>query len=109
MAGVEGYVESAALGFLAGVNASFAARAEAPVPPPPETAHAALLRHLCNDAGGKFQPSNINYGLLPPLVGGPRRMARRDKRQRLAERALAALEPWRARISPVGQAEPRAS
>ncbi len=99
MAGVEGYVESAALGFLAGVNAVFAARGQTPPPPPAETAHSGLLRHLGNRSGGAFQPSNINYGLLPPLPGELRRLPRRDKRQRLAERALAALEPWRQQMS----------
>ena len=94
MAGVEGYVESAALGFLAGVNAAFAARGLSAPPPPVETAHAGLLRHLANGAG-KFQPSNINYGLFPPLEGSAKRIPRRDKRQRMAERALEALEPWR--------------
>jgi methylenetetrahydrofolate--tRNA-(uracil-5-)-methyltransferase len=100
MAGVEGYVESAALGFLAGVNTAFVARGEMPPLPPPETAHAGLLRHLANDGGGKFQPSNINYGLLPPLSSEFRRIPRRDKRQHLAERALAALDSWRERIRP---------
>lgn len=94
MAGVEGYVESAALGFLAGVNAAFAARGLTAPPPPAETAHAGLLRHLANDAG-KFQPSNINYGLFPALDAAARRLPRREKRQRMAERALEALEPWR--------------
>lgn len=98
MAGVEGYVESAALGFLAGVNAAFAARGEQPPPPPNETAHAGLLRHLGNESAS-FQPSNINYGLLPPLAPEFRRLKRRDKRQRTAERALAALEPWRQQIA----------
>jgi methylenetetrahydrofolate--tRNA-(uracil-5-)-methyltransferase len=94
MAGVEGYVESAALGFLAGVNAAFAVRGLGAPPPPPETAHASLLRHLAN-ASGKFQPSNINYGLFPPLEGAAKRLPRREKRQRMAERALEALESWR--------------
>jgi methylenetetrahydrofolate--tRNA-(uracil-5-)-methyltransferase len=94
MAGVEGYVESAALGFLAGVNAAFAARGLTAPLPPAETAHAGLLRHLENDAG-KFQPSNINYGLFPALDAAARRLPRREKRQRMAERALEALEPWR--------------
>ncbi len=109
MAGVEGYVESAALGFLAGVNAASVAFGEVPVLPPGETAHAALLRHLGNAAGGKFQPSNINYGLFPPLGSEFRRIPRRDKRQRLAERALAALDPWYQRILPAQLVEPRSA
>jgi methylenetetrahydrofolate--tRNA-(uracil-5-)-methyltransferase len=95
MAGVEGYVESAALGFVAGVAAASAARGEAPPLPAPETAHGALLTHLREADPAHFQPMNVNWGLFPPLESGPRRLARRELRRLLAERALRALEPYR--------------
>jgi methylenetetrahydrofolate--tRNA-(uracil-5-)-methyltransferase len=98
MAGVEGYVESAALGLLAGVFAACSMRGE-PAPLPPEaTAHGALLHYLQTAAPKNFQPMNVNYGLFPPLGDLPRRMPKREKNERLAQRALAALEPWRAAI-----------
>jgi methylenetetrahydrofolate--tRNA-(uracil-5-)-methyltransferase len=88
MAGVEGYVESAALGWLAGVNASWRARGADPPPPPPTTAHGALLYHLMEANPKDFQPMNVNYGLFPPLEGLSRRMRKREKHERYAERAL---------------------
>jgi methylenetetrahydrofolate--tRNA-(uracil-5-)-methyltransferase len=97
MAGVEGYVESAALGFVVGVNASARARgAEAPLPAD-ETAHGALLRHLREANPERFQPMNVNYGLFPALDDPPRK--KREKNQRLAERALAALGPYAAAVA----------
>jgi len=108
MAGVEGYVESAALGFLAAMHACRRLAGEPLVAPPRETAHGALLAHLANDAARDFQPSNVTYGHFPPVVAPvapppardarPRR-GRRGERKRarneaLAERALAALVPY---------------
>ncbi len=97
--GVEGYVESAALGFVAGVNAAF--RAHGLLAPEPEacTAHGALLGHLREARSQGFQPTNVNFGLFPPLDGAPR-VARKEKNQRLAERALAALERYRSAAAP---------
>ncbi|MBW2229740.1 MAG: methylenetetrahydrofolate--tRNA-(uracil(54)-C(5))-methyltransferase (FADH(2)-oxidizing) TrmFO [Deltaproteobacteria bacterium] len=112
IAGVEGYVESAALGFLAGMGAARAARGEEPVLPPRATAHGSLLAHL-GDANPKhFQPMNVNYGLFPPLpppepVPGQRRTRKRSKREKnqaLAHRALESLEPWRDAIAPTREA-----
>ena len=99
MAGVEGYVESSALGFVVGVNAAFAAHGQ-PVPEvPPETAHGALLRHLAPGGRSDFQPSNVNYGLFAPLRDAPRKLRRREKVERLADRALSALPEWNAQIA----------
>lgn len=67
MAGVEGYVESAALGYLVGVCVARRAQDLPPERPSPETAHGALLRHLQNANSKHFQPMNVNYGLFPPL------------------------------------------
>jgi methylenetetrahydrofolate--tRNA-(uracil-5-)-methyltransferase len=100
MVGVEGYVESAALGFVAGVNAARAARGEAKVMPPAETAHGALLGYLRTSDPQRFQPSNVNYGLFPPLEeGGARRLRKREKNERLAERALASLAGYAERVA----------
>jgi len=94
LAGVEGYVESAALGLLAGVFAAAEERGAALPPPDPCTAHGALLGHLAEAEPRGFQPMNVNYGLFPPLEPGPRRLPRREKASRLAERALAQLAPF---------------
>jgi methylenetetrahydrofolate--tRNA-(uracil-5-)-methyltransferase len=90
--GVEGYVESAASGFLAGIIAACLARETAPPLPPPETALGALIGHVTNADARHFQPMNVNYGLFPELPG---RVKKKEKRQMLAERALAALDIWR--------------
>jgi len=103
MAGVEGYVESAALGFLAGIHAAAALRGASPVLPDPRTAHGALLRYLVDSAPRHFQPTNATYGLLPPLEAGDRdtgagaprkKLRKREKNERLARRALDALAPY---------------
>ncbi len=99
MAGVEGYVESAALGLLAGVNASFAVRGDEPVLPDETTAHGALLRYLVEADPRNFQPMNVNYGLFPPLADLPRRTPKREKHARLAKRALEALAPFAERTA----------
>jgi methylenetetrahydrofolate--tRNA-(uracil-5-)-methyltransferase len=88
--GVEGYVESAATGIVAGINASRLLQGLEPVVFPPETAVGALCRYITHADPDHFQPMNIAFGLLPP----PERRIR-DKRRRklyLARRALAALD-----------------
>lgn len=104
MAGVEGYVESAALGLLAGTIVSRRAQGKSVALPPPETAHGALLRHLQNADAKHFQPMNVNYGLFPALdkeestfvakSGRRKKLPKREKNQKLAGRALAALEAF---------------
>jgi methylenetetrahydrofolate--tRNA-(uracil-5-)-methyltransferase len=94
MAGVEGYVESAALGFLAGIHAASAARGETPPEPDPCTAHGALLRHLREASPRDFQPMNVNFGLFPPLPAEGRKLRKRERAERMSARALAALEPY---------------
>lgn len=98
ISGVEGYVESAAMGFLAGLFAPRAQRDEALPLPPATTALGALLGHLADSAPDNFQPMNVNYGLFPPLEG--QRMKRADRRLAMAERALADLEDWRQGVLP---------
>ena len=91
--GVEGYVESAAIGLLAGRFAAAARLGHEASPPPPTTALGALLRHITGDADmASFQPMNINFGLFPPLSPEPGRHA--DRKPVLARRALADLDAW---------------
>lgn len=89
--GVEGYVESAGSGFLAGLNAARLAAGEELTVPPPATALGALVQHITNAEPRHFQPMNVNYGLFPDLPG---RVKKKEKRGRLAERALAELDHW---------------
>ncbi len=98
LAGVEGYVESAALGLLAGVFAALRAQGEEPVLPRSTTAHGALLHWLVSADPASFQPMNVNHGLFPPLEGLARRTPKHAKRLELAERALADLEPFARRV-----------
>lgn len=92
--GVEGYVESAATGLLAGLNIARMLAGEPCVVPPPTTALGALLAYVTDPRRKDFQPMNANYGLFPPLPGRERG---REKRERLARRALHDLEEWMAR------------
>ena len=93
--GVEGYVESAASGFLAGVAAVCLAEGRALPLPPPVTALGALMVHITNADVKHFQPMNVNYGLFPELPG---RVRKKERRQKLAERALAALDEWKGKL-----------
>ena len=99
LAGVEGYVESAALGLLAGIHVAFASRGGEAPQPPAGCALAALLRHLREGSPDHFQPMNVNFGLFPPLPGSPR-LRRRERYQRLSERALDELEAYRQAVAP---------
>ena len=90
MTGVEGYVESAASGLMAGINAAKLAKGEAPIIMPQETTIGSMAYYITHAEGKHFQPMNANFGLLPEL---PERI--RDKKSRyeaLANRALTALE-----------------
>jgi methylenetetrahydrofolate--tRNA-(uracil-5-)-methyltransferase len=109
--GCEGYVESAAIGLLAGRFAAAERLGENMVPPPHTTAHGALLAHITgghietSDAGPRsFQPMNVNFGLFPPLARTPARDASGGrlrgtaktaaKKAALCTRALHDLENW---------------
>jgi len=94
--GVEGYVESASNGFLAGVNAAKLAQGLSLTVPPPETAIGALISHITNADAAGFQPMNVNYGLFPALSG---KVKKKEKRDLLSRRALAALEEWRKELA----------
>jgi len=90
--GVEGYVESAASGFLAGIAAAGLLHGLPLSVPPYETAMGALMNHITNADVKHFQPMNVNYGLFPELPG---RVKKKERRQKLAERAMAALDEWK--------------
>ena len=96
LSGVEGYVESAAMGLLAGINAGRQALGQPPLVPPLATAHGALISHLTVTDPRYFQPSNINFGLFPPLEG---RIAKKERGQRRASQALALIDEWRQTLS----------
>ena len=92
--GVEGYVESAAIGLLAGRFAAAARHGTTIAPPPPTTALGALLAHITGGGDARnFQPMNVNFGLFPPLSPDPGRHA--DRKPLYSRRALADLEAWR--------------
>jgi methylenetetrahydrofolate--tRNA-(uracil-5-)-methyltransferase len=95
--GVEGYVESAAIGLLAGRFAAAERLGRAVVPPPPTTAHGALLGHITGGAeAATFQPMNVNFGLLPPLAQRPgKRLKKKERRPAMSARALEDLAAWR--------------
>jgi len=89
LTGVEGYLESAGTGLLAGVNAVRLLRGDTPVLLPPTTALGSLVRHICRADPRTFQPMNVNFGLLPSL--DPPIRAKRERRRSLVERALRSL------------------
>ena len=91
LTGVEGYVESAAMGLMAGINAARRAQGLPLVTPPRTTAHGALIAHLTNTASRDFQPMNVNFGLFPPLLT---RVAKKLRGAAYAGRALQELEEW---------------
>jgi methylenetetrahydrofolate--tRNA-(uracil-5-)-methyltransferase len=111
--GVEGYVESAAVGLLAGRFAAAERKGEAMAPPPATTALGALLAHItgghilddaASSRSSSFQPMNINYGLIPPLETAPtqgedrRRLKGKErgmeKKRLMSRRALRDLDAW---------------
>ena len=90
--GCEGYVESAAVGLMAGRFAAAEARGERLDPPPAETAHGALLAHITGGANAAtFQPMNVNFGLFPPLPEGA---PKNERKPAMARRALERLAGW---------------
>ena len=95
--GVEGYVESAAIGLLAGRMAANDRLQSSWMPPPADTAHGALLSHITGGAmADSFQPMNVNFGLFPELPTDQRgrRPRGRDRKAAYAKRALESLGQW---------------
>ncbi len=93
LTGVEGYTESTATGLLAGINLARMLAGDEPVVPPPTTMLGALYRYLREADPRHFQPMNANFGLVEAL--GMRVKDKRLKKEKLAERALAAMARWR--------------
>ena len=90
--GVEGYVESAAMGLLAGRFAAAERLGRPTSPPPPTTALGALLGHITGGAeSANFQPMNVNFGLFPPLA---EKLGKKQRKPAQARRALADLDDW---------------
>jgi len=96
MSGVEGYVESAASGLLAGINAAALVNGERPSCPPRTTAIGALAYYASHANPATYQPSNITFGIMEPLATKKRGV---DKKLAMSERALADLQAWHARAS----------
>jgi len=92
MTGVEGYVESTAMGLLCGINAHRYAKGLPAAVPPPATAMGALVHYITQSQAIPFQPMNVNFGLLPPLTEKSRR---RGRRLLFAKRALKEIEAWK--------------
>jgi methylenetetrahydrofolate--tRNA-(uracil-5-)-methyltransferase len=91
--GVEGYIESTAMGLCAARFCAGRLRGHPVAPPPPESAIGALHQHVTRPrrSDERFEPMNINYGLMPPLPGRP---SKRDRRRLFASRAVAAFSAW---------------
>ena len=90
--GVEGYVESSAIGLLAGRFAAAECHGASCAPPPDTTAFGALLAHITKGADAKtFQPMNVNFGLFPPLA---ERTHKKERKPAMSKRALSDLENW---------------
>ena len=89
--GVEGYLESAATGLLAGINAARLVDEKGLVVPPPTTALGGLLGYITDAGRKRFQPMNVSFGLLPPLYA---RLHGKEKKLMMARRALADMDAW---------------
>ncbi len=96
VSGVEGYVESAASGLIAGRNAAAIARREPLSPPPRTTAIGALAYYVSHADAAHYQPTNITFGIMPPLdeIAGTRPKKGADRKLAVAARALADLQAW---------------
>jgi methylenetetrahydrofolate--tRNA-(uracil-5-)-methyltransferase len=106
MTGVEGYIESAATGLLAGINAARLLCGAPPAVPPATTAIGALLRYITDSERRNFQPMNINFGIIPPLAA---RLRGRAKKEMMARRALADMAAWArdaAAVDPISETRP---
>ncbi len=95
--GVEGYMESTAMGLVAGIFAAVSLSGGEPSPPPEETAIGSLLKYVTSYQGKNFQPMNINLGIFPPLPQD--QTERKLKGSLMAKRALTALKSWRTTLT----------
>ena len=95
MSGVEGYVESAASGLIAGMNAAALVKGDRILSPPRTTAIGALAYYVSHADPAHYEPSNITFGILQPLERAPK--GKKARNEALSARALADLETWKAR------------
>lgn len=105
--GCEGYIESAAVGFMAGYFTACQALGQEPKLPPRNTAFGAMLNHLIDDTNIEdFQPMNINFGIFPTIQGETttngkfRKIKGMDRKKAYSERAMAEIAPWIEEIKP---------
>lgn len=96
MTGVEGYIESAASGIVAGLNAARFAKGEPLLTLPPETAMGALAHYVSSADPEGFQPMKINWGIFPTFA---EKIKKKDKKKALSERGLLAMEGWLASLT----------
>lgn len=97
--GVEGYMESTAMGLVAGINAAKLIKGEALNPLPTESAIGSLINYITTCEPDRFQPMNINLGIMPPLE---KRIRNKDEKKRLvAERAIKAISMWKGEYAEV--------
>ncbi len=103
MTGVEGYIESASSGLVAGINAARLAGGQDPLIFPAESCHGALCHYITTSEARHFQPMNVNFGILPPIELRDERgryiKDKKRKKQLLAQRALAAIELFRSALT----------
>jgi methylenetetrahydrofolate--tRNA-(uracil-5-)-methyltransferase len=92
--GVEGYLESAGTGLLAGRNAARWTRGQTLALPPATTGLGALIRYIVTADPETFQPMHVNFGVFPPLPEANARMSRKDRRRAIVDRALRDLDAW---------------
>ncbi len=105
LAGTEGYLESSATGWLAGLNAARTALGLEPVVPPEHSMLGGLVRYLASANPEGFQPMNANWGLVPDV---PKRKgsSRRERREQMYDAGLEAFRTWLAEVAPGGAASP---
>ncbi|WP_236636613.1 FADH(2)-oxidizing methylenetetrahydrofolate--tRNA-(uracil(54)-C(5))-methyltransferase TrmFO [Exiguobacterium sp. SL-9] len=95
MTGVEGYVESAASGLLAGINAAKLIAGEELVVLPRETMLGSMAHYITTTDGKHFQPMNANFGLVPSLEDAPKKMKKQERYERYANRALETIQQYK--------------
>lgn len=103
--GVEGYVESAAMGLLAGRLAAYERLGHSIDTPPPTTAIGALVNHITGGAEAEtFQPMNVNFGLFPPIENARKgRRGKADRKRAYTDRAKIAFQDWLTSLPPLGR------
>ena len=107
VSGVEGYVESSASGLIAGINAARLALGFAPTAPPRTTAIGALGHYVAHADPKHYDPTNITFGIMPPLDAPPK--AKHDRQIAMSDRALRDLDSWRAGLRLAGAVSQRAN